>query len=470
MPTVPVPIFQEVYKGVDGSELSEQNLSLYDGYRDELGATRSRPGSTAFATIDSSRGVGMDGLWYWREKNRVIAVAAGSVYDVTSDGTVTNKTSAATMLSGNPVTFATDGTNVVLANGGQPAYLTLSSNLAYISDSDAPPICTHVAYLDGYILASGGGNTFKWSDVTSSLSWGGLNFASAAGSPDDVVALHVLNREIYLFGQSSVEIWEDDGTTPFARVAGGFIESGCSAPYSVLLDGSGIFYWLNQFRRLVRFNGKTVERVSGRYDAEIQSLSTVSDCRAYVMEFGNYTLLVFNFPSANRTFVYNQTVDDWAEWGKWDAERIAYDRWVGQAYCYAEGWGKHLIGRYDKRVIAELSSSYTSDDGDLIRVCRTTGHVNYGTLKRKKCDEFRIRCRRGDGLSGADAKLVLRVREDNQSWGQPKQISLGNLGDYETIVRVPLRGIYRSRQYEFTASDAAPIVFLGAEEDVEVLS
>jgi len=116
-----------------------------------------------------------------------------------------------------------------------------------------------------------------------------------------------------------------------------------------------------------------------------------------------------------------------------------------------------------------MSRDYVTDDEDLIRLARTTGHIDFGTSKTKLSNEMRFRAKRGQGLGGRTPKLMLRYRTDNRAWSNLKEFSLGNVGEYDLILRDHRRKIFRTIQYEFTATDAVDVVFSQAEEDVEVL-
>lgn len=473
MPTVKLPIFEAIMKGVDGIELTDENFSLIDGYRTLNGGTVNRPGSKAKFVASTASGFGFDAMFYWAEKDCVMAVGGGEVYQLTyiSDTPViTSRTGGTPLLGQNtPTSMTVDGTNFYAANGGKIVYGTPTGTAGYITDASAPTAVSHVEFIDGYILAlSPGENKFYWSDVNVGSSWTALSFATGAGSPDRLVSIKVLNREIYLFGQRSVEIWENDGSAPFARIPGGFIQSGCSAPYAVLQDENSL-YWIDENRRLVRFAGKSVERLSTKFDKELQGLSSVSDGVAMKIQIDGYVFFVFTFKKANRTLVFNQTTEDWCEFGQWIYANAAYERWVGNCYCYAEKWGLHLIGRKDTLTISELSRDYPKDDADIIRLARVTGHIDHGTSKIKQCNEVRFRAKRGQGLSSATPKLMIRYKVDNTNWSNIKEFSLGNIGEYNLVLRDLRRNQYRTKQYEFTATDAVDVVFSQAEEDIEVL-
>lgn len=472
MPTVKVPIFGSVYKGVDGIELNDDNNSLVDGFRTLKGGTAGRPGSLAKFTASTATGFGFDGLFYWSEKDVVMGVAAGEVYQLSYTANtpfITALTGGVPLLNqGSPVSMTVDGTNFYACNGGRIVYTPVGGTPAYIADPDAPTNATHVDFLDGYIIAIDGSNKWYWSDVNAGTSWNALSFASAAGSPDLLNSLKVFNREIYLFGQRSVEVWENDATTPFSRIPGGMIQTGCSAPYAVFSDENSL-YWLDDNRRLVRFAGKSIERLSTKFDRELQGLSKVSDAVAFKIQIDGYVFFVFTFKDADRTLVYNQTTDDWCEWGRWIYADAAYERWLGNSYCFAERWGTHLVGRRDKLIVSELSKNYHTDDSDITRLYRLTGHIDYGTSKIKQSNELRFRVKRGAGLSSGTPKLMLRYKIDNRDWSNMKEFSLGKVGEYDIIVRDLRRKQFRTIQYEFSATDAVDLVFSDAEEDIEVL-
>lgn len=473
MAPLTVPIANPVYKSVDEIELNDEQSILYDGYVTETGGIRSRPGSQLMFNQDASTGLGVDGLWYWQDKDIVIAVLGGDISMYTYKQLVPlgiyNTGTGRVMLQNSPVTFATDGTYAFLANGGRIAYFSDTNFQGYIGDTDVPSYVSHVVYLDGYILCNQvGTNKFYWSNVNESTNWAALNFASATGNTDSIIAIHVLNREIYLFGSRTIEIWENDGTTPFSRIPGGMIECGCSAPYSVIIDENNI-YWLDHKRRLVMYDGKNVQTIGTKYDKEIQGLMSVADCRAFKMDFDGTVFFVFQFPSADRTFVYNFSKKDWSEWGKWNSDEGRYAAWIGSCYQYVEPWGVHLIGRRDKQSLSRLSHSFVTDDGDTIRLSRKTGHISYGTLEPKRSNEFRMRAHRGDGISSGTPTVCIRYKIDNRDWSRLVPLSLGKLGEYNITLRDVRRNIFRTKQYEFVATDAVQLVFAGAEEDVEVL-
>jgi hypothetical protein len=69
-------------------------------------------------------------------------------------------------------------------------------------------------YDNYFVYNNPGTQQYGASDLLSPIS-NSLSFASKDGSPDDLVALIVDHREIYLLGEASSEVWVDVGTVPF---------------------------------------------------------------------------------------------------------------------------------------------------------------------------------------------------------------------------------------------------------------
>ena len=64
---------------------------------------------------------------------------------------------------------------------------------------------------------------------------------------------------------------------------------------------------------------------------------------------------------------------------------------------------------------------------------------------------------------------MLRYKIDNREWSNIKEFSLVEVGDYNFLLSDHRMNIFRTKQYEFSATDAVDIIFSQAEEDIEVL-
>jgi hypothetical protein len=470
METVTIPITTGAYKNTDSTMLDEDSLSLYDCYLDEKEATNKRPGLASF--VDTGSAFPIDAVYWWSAKKMLIVVTRGLIFKINYPPAVPVNITGTQLQQNARVSFATDGNYLFMANGGAILYTDGTTLTTPISDLDAPTSTTHIAYIDGYLIANNGTNNFQYSDANNAFSWQALSTARAAGDPDIISALRILNREIYLFGSQSIEVWENKGALPFARIPGGFIQSGTAAPYSIVVVENGMF-WLNNFRRFVQYSGKGVEEISTPYDREIQNFQFVSDCFGERIDISGQSFLAFHFPSANKTLVLNRNTNpnSWSEWCFWDGEAGQYNRWLANSYCYAEDWGLNLVGSRTTGKVYRISSSLYDDDGSPIRAARITGNISYNTLKNKRSEEIRIRAKRGAVSTSTTPQIMFRWRDDNKnSWSSEKWLSLGNLGETDLILKLRRNGVFRTRQYEIASTDSVPFIISQAEEDVTILT
>lgn len=470
MPKVKLPITGDPYQNVDDVALTSQSVALYDGFTDEAGATNKRFGLSLLKNL-SNPFKGIDGLYWWDKLKKVIAVCGGNVYRIDdANGTFVNITTD-TLNTGIKPTFAEHTNDLVIANGSRMVYTNGTANTAYIGDADAPTDVTHVAFIDQYILANdvSAGN-FLFSVVNNIQNWNALNFASAEGLTDKINALNVSWREIMLFGRQSVETWYNDGTTPFARLEGAFVEKGCIAPYSVVA-ANNTWYWLDNTRRFISLEGRVPKIISTPFDKVIQGFSTVTDCKGDLFEVEGKPLIIWQFPTEGVTFAYNYATNGWSQYYHWNETFGEYQRFLGQSFCYCPDWGIYLVGSRLDSKIYKASFDYWTDDGDILRTMRRTGWVDHGTRNRKRSNRLDLRLKRGYGpYAESTPNLILKWRDNGSStWNNERYVDLKQVGNYEFETSLTRLGGYRSRQWEFALPDNAPLVMIEAEETIDIM-
>lgn len=481
MPIVKVPLFNPVYRNVDGEELTDQAREHMDCFVDELGFIVKRPGLAEALDLGLGANKPIENIWWWPIKGVALAVCDNKVYKiVNTSGTL----SATNITTNGPGTVATPtfaiGVNGnvsspthygIIAAGGAMiegnGTTTTISNFATIADADAPTAVTHVDFIDNYLVATTGKGLFQFSDLSAPTTWSAGSIATAMRNPDIIRALKVFRRQIFLFGDVTTEIWENDGS-PFAPVPGGYLENGIIAPYSVVA-AEGSLMWLDDRRHFVSFN-QGIQEISTPYASEIADFSAVDDCIGMRVDVRGRHFILWQFPTEGRTLAYNILEKSWSEWSFYDDVAGERGLFLGKCSAYSASWGMQLLGSRTESKIYTFSNTNRSDDGEPIRMKVLTGHINYGTNKRKRCREVSIRAKRGEGVSGGgEAKLLLRYNDDNRGWSNEHELSLGTLSDYETTIRFYPRGVYRTRQYEIVATDNVGVVFGEAYEDFEIL-
>lgn len=216
------------------------------------------------------------------------------------------------------VQMAASGTQLVIVDGSD-GWVYDGTTLTQIVDADFPN-ADQVRYFDSYFLVnSPGTGRFYRSALNDATSWSATDFDTAERSPDDLVAIEVTHREIWLLGTFTSEAWYNsgNGADPFFPIQGGFVEWGCAAAGSVAeLDNNLI--WLAQ----KEIGGPVVVHTSGfkpvvvstpALNEEFQSYATVSDAIAYSYAKGGHEFYVITFPSADKSWMYDATTQMWSE-------------------------------------------------------------------------------------------------------------------------------------------------------------
>lgn len=470
MSTVPLK-FGPLYQNDDEAALIDgSTVAMHDSFFIVNNGSRTwhrRPGMRQHVNLGTAKPV--DGLFWWDKKQCTIAVSDGRVFVISdNNGTVSEITGDRLGRMRRP-SFATDGDTLLIANGGRIVFTDGTTATAYIASENAPVNCSFVAWIDTYFIASfDGTDKYGYSSVGNNPdTWAALDFEVSMSSPDNTVAMKVDNGEILLFGSESVEVHYNDGVSPFARNDAATMNHGCIAPYSAM-KVKGAWFWLNERRELVTPNGRTPTAISNDIARVLQGIEEVSDAKADIVTISGQTFYLLDFPTDGKTLVYNITAGEWSgEWGYYkDGE---YKPWLGNCVAYASRWNQHLVGsRIDGNVF--VMDEDADDAGVSIRASIKTCNISHGTTRPKQCHQMRMIFKRIPGVSPS-GKIMLRYREAGSSlWKNERWVDVvDNTDSHNLYVDLRRLGIYEFRQYELVMTDFAPLVFMGAEEEVDVL-
>ena len=249
MAIVKLPFNIGLNKAIDEIGLKGYGVALQDCWVDEEGNVHRRPGLSLLC--DLGTGAAVDGLYWWDDQSLVIAISDGEIYKITaSDGTKAQISGGDEFESGTRVEFSNFGSTLYAANGAKIIAITTTTTTAMV-DADAPTTVSHPVELDTYLLANETGSAYlHYSAVGAPTTWD-AEYVTAEAKSDDLVAVISENLELYLMGKRTLEVWYDDGSTPFVRQSQGYINSGCIAPYSFRVCAD-VLYWLDQERNVVR--------------------------------------------------------------------------------------------------------------------------------------------------------------------------------------------------------------------------
>ena len=428
------------------------------------------PGLKFLATIGNGP---VRGLWVLKaDPTRAFVVSGNQFFEIDSSYTATLR---GTVSGTGPVSMADNGTQIFIATNPNGYIFNTSTNVfAQITDPDFLGAVT-VAYLDGYFIFNPpNSQRFYLTALLDGTSVDPLDFASAEGSSDGLVALIVDHRELWLFGTDSIEVWYDAGLSdfPFVRIQGAFNELGCAAPYSVAKLDNGLF-WLGSDARgkgiVYRAEGYTGKRMSTHaVEWQIQQYGDISDAIGYTYQQDGHSFYVLIFPSANTTWVFDVATQAWHERAGFANGDFTRHR----SNCQMAYNNEVIVGDYQNGNIYSFDLDVYADNGQIQKWLRSwralpTGQNN---LKRTTQHAIQLDCETGVGLNvgqGEDPQAMLRWSDDGgHTYSNEHWKSLGKIGVFQRRAiwrRLGMTLKLRDRVYEVSGTDPVKIAIVGAE-------
>lgn len=368
-----------------------------------------------------------------------------------------------------PVTFATNGNQLLVVSGGKVYCDSGNGPVAqnFLDPDTGDPTgdavsASHCVFLDGFFIISGkavtGSQTYGPKQINIShlydgTKWDVLDFAVKEAYPDNIATIAVDHEDLWIFGDSnSSEVWQNTGAAdfPFQRNPGAIIHQAAvpNSPVSASI-ANGVAWlggdtrgwpvaWMARGYQPTRISNHSIERIWGGY-------SKFDDAVAYSYELEGHQCLVITFPTGNATWVWDATTGLWHRW----AYGASFDRHKVMYHTFE--WGMHLGADHTSGAIYKIDHSTYTDNGDPIVFRRTFPHV---------CDEQqRIphHALRLDHESSANVTMTLAWSDDSGGhWSSehaPDGKRVAN-GEAARIIASEWRrmGTARDRVYRLTGS------------------
>jgi hypothetical protein len=452
----------------------------------EVGAFYNTPGLTLWQTLPTGP-VRM--LYQMRNElagDRVYAVGGNDLYAV--DGSGVTLITRGPFIAGTGIQFSPaplhaidDGRHLALFQS-QAAYLYDTFIPLSTVDSLFLPFIPGgpATFLDGFGLAAQRNSFVLWqSNLLDLTSWNALNFASADSVSDNIVALAMMRREIFVIKQSHTEAWVNAGTSGFAfgRLEGVYLEAGCVAPETVALLGETLM-WLTRNLQgqgiVVQLKGYAPVPVSTQ--AMVYAISrypTIEDALAYSYQQSGHQYYVISFPSGNETWVYDYTASVAAGVPMWH-KRLAFSGGMFSRHWGAFGTpladGSVIVGDYRNGNIYKLDEAALTDAGQTRRWVRSWRALPKPTDSPSRFSSLRIDMQTGIGVpDGTSPNCMLRYSDDGgNTWSTEHIAPVGPPG--ATAQRVMFhrlgstrRGTGLDRIFELSSADQFPVTLIGAE-------
>lgn len=240
---------------------------------------------------------------------------------------------------------------------------------------------SQVGYGDGFFFALiANSNQIQASNPLDGSSWQGVSETQVSVFSDNVSAIFVDHRLLWVFGPKATQPYFDSGNFPFPYdvIQGGFIEQGIAAPDSVAKLDNSIF-WIGQDERgngiVWRANGYQPLRVSTHaVEYALGTYATIADAVCFAYQEDGHTFYVMNFPTAQKTWVYDCATQQWHERGFWNSQPGVFTQ--HRAGFHTFNFGMHLVGDPTTGAVYQQSISIYSDFGNPIRRLRRAPHIS----------------------------------------------------------------------------------------------
>lgn len=465
------------YKGFVGSSYSLDNYvpdreELFNYYfrqvESPFGKVQSSfcptPGLELLATLPNGPGRGI-----LTQNARTFAVGGPTACEIDFTSTpISVDTLGMMSQDSNPVILATNG------DAGHQVFW-VSGGFGYIYDTISTAFtleltgATFAGYLDGYFLALDAvTSTLKWSALLDGTTWDPLDILQRSTSGDRWVAMTVANRQIWLLGSQSSDVYANtgDADNPFAIIDGSSVQFGIRAPFS-LQQLSGNPTWVGASTEgdgmvwLSRDGGSPTRISNHAVEEAIQGYDTISDAVAFTYQDQGHSFYVLTFPTEGVTWVYDDLLGPklgWHRRGEWDSLTGAYAAYRPEFHAFANG--QHVVLDRENGSVYDMSVSNPLEaDGNGIRRMRRAAYV-WNQQDNVRFFRMELLFKPGGGTGGtgqgSDPSVMMRYSDDGgQTWGNERQASTGKVGRYETRIEFYQLGMGRNRVFEVSVTDPA---------------
>ena len=330
-----------------------------------------------------------------------------------------------------------------------------------------------VAFIEGWLIFNQPGTRTFYTNapVPYTVSFAGAFYALKDSSTDNLVTLYEQNRELWLIGERTSEVWYNAGGANFAfsRIPGVGPQVGCAAKHSIARMGVSLFFLAKNEQGenvVVATNQYSFEKVSTHaIEHAIASYPVISDAIGYVYQEEGHAFYVLTFPTADVTWVFDGASRLWHQRLSYDSNAGVYHR--HRSNCYVDFADLRLVGDYQTGQIHQMTRSVYTDAGNVIRRQRRAPHVwSRENRKRVFLSALQIEFTPGVGLQvgqGSNPQAMLRWSNDGGfTWSTEHWTSIGAAGATRNRALWRRLGYARDRVFELNFTDPVPCDIVGA--------
>lgn len=440
-----------------------------------------RPGKTLVGSPSLS-GAGVAGVGrglYTASDGQLYAVIGNTVYLIDQTwrfftlGTIDPGTNPTSMSDNGK----TAGGSVVLVDGTTTGYEIDMTSFAFAPIVDGTGLFTgadSVSYLQTFFIFNTIPNTQSFIiSQPDSVTFDPLDIAAKSSYPDSIEYIGVRQREVWLMGAiAATEPWYLSGALdfPFEAIPSVYVNYGVAGKYCTTFADDSLF-WVSRNTQgkgiIVKSEGYAAKRISTHaIENEIQGYPTITDAVASVYQVEGHTFVVWTFPSGDTTWAYDLATKQWHKLTWTDANGVAHrDR----ALFYQQAYGSTVALDWETGDLYMIDPDVYTDNGGPIVFRRGFPHV-LKSLDRIThwCLTVNMECGTILDPNAEEPMLNMRYSDDaGHTWSDPRQTSLGKVGEYLTTPQFQQLGMTRDRVYELFWSAPMKTALLAAYLDAE---
>ncbi|MGO9172005.1 MAG: hypothetical protein ACLP7P_08585 [Rhodomicrobium sp.] len=407
---------------------------LLNGYAEQIGKTAksplpvyATPGTTRWDIGTSGLSGPCRGMWYVYGKGLYVVCGSRCALFAT-DGTATLCTG--TVPGADMVTMADNqnGTpQVAIVSEGYYSVLNTGTNTITQPNIANLPAPNSVCFVDGYLVFSIPDGRIFHTDLNDALTVNALAFAYVASRSGGFKRIVTFRGALICLKESSFEIWEDAGTTPFAfaRIRAD-IDIGCLASHSVA-DVAETLVWVDQFGVVRQLTSSEPQRISTHaVERAITALSAIEKNALYGVytQFNGHQFYALTSPYW--TWEYDLATGLWHE-----RQSGGLSNWFGNASALYGG--RQIIGSALDSSLHYLDDTAYTESGNEYLFLAQSSPV-HAFPRGLIFDEINADIIPGAGIPGSDAdaanpKIVLDWSDDGgKTWKGGRVASLGAAG------------------------------------------
>jgi hypothetical protein len=335
-----------------------------------------------------------------------------------------------------------------------------------------------LAFIEGWLIANQPNSRtfYTTGPAPYSMLFPGLFFSLKDSSTDNLVTLMEQERELWLIGERTSEVWYNGGGANFAfyRIPGIGPQIGCAAVNSIARCGPQLA-WLGRNEQgqnvVVCTEQYTWKRLSTHaVEHAIASYPVVSDAIGYGYQEEGHLFYMLTFPTADVTWCYDFSANAWHKRLSFDPVAGLYHRHRGN--CFMDFGDVRMVGDYQTGYMLQMSRSFFADNispgtTNPLRALRRTPHIwSKQNRERLFFAQLQIEFTPGVGLQtgqGSNPQVMLRLSDDGSfTWSNEMWTTIGSAGETKNRAIWYQLGRARDRVWEAVISDPVQRDIIGA--------